>query len=219
MQNTVFFVLVLHDSKTAALCLTNSFLENYFLIYLQSVTLSSKIAVERHVSPKSTQPIFYGGEQMQIGYRQIPPGTGHGAGRQLLAELYRQATGKEMPPVLVTDRGKPYFASGDYHFSISHTKRHVFCVLSDRPVGIDAEEADRNIELRLADKILSPAEREHWENSEDKRLTLLKFWVLKEAAVKCTGQGLQGYPNHTEFDPEDPRVRMIDGCLVAVIEE
>ena len=156
---------------------------------------------------------------MQIGNRKIQPGTGHEAGRRLLADMYRQAVGEPMPQILVTDRGKPYFASGKFHFSISHTKHHVFCVLSDRPVGIDAEEADRNIELRLADKILSPTERERWENSEDKRLTLLKFWVLKEAAVKCTGQGLQGYPNHTVFDPEDPRVRMIDGCLVAVIEE
>ena len=156
---------------------------------------------------------------MQIGHREILPGDGHEAGRQLLADMYQQAVGEPVPQILITERGKPYFVSGDYYFSISHTKHHVFCVLSNRPVGIDAEEADRKIDLRLADKILSPRERVRWENSEDKRLALLKFWVLKEAAAKCTGQGLRGYPNHTDFDPEDPRIRTIDSCLVAVIEE
>jgi len=148
--------------------------------------------------------------------RQIKPGTGHAAGRQLLEELYRQATGSPMPPILVTDRGKPYFASGKPHFSITHTRSRVFCALADTPIGIDAEELDRQIDLRLAEKILSPMEREQYLAAEDKRLALLTFWVLKEAAAKCTGQGLRGYPKDTAFSLEDPRVHIRDGCLLAV---
>lgn len=119
----------------------------------------------------------------------------------------------------MTERGKPYFADGSCHFSISHTKHHVFCTLSDRPVGIDAEEETRNIDLRLADKILSPQEKKQYDLAENKRLALLTFWVLKEAAAKCTGEGLRGYPNQTNFSLDDPRVVKIDGCFVAVIEE
>lgn len=133
--------------------------------------------------------------------------------------MYEEKYGRPMPEIAVTERGKPYFADGSCHFSISHTKHHVFCILSDCPVGIDAEETDRDIDLRLAEKILSPQEKKQYDMAEDKRLALLTFWVLKEAAAKCAGEGLRGYPNQTNFSLDDPRVVLIDGCFVAVIEE
>ena len=106
---------------------------------------------------------------------------GRSAGLALLEQLY----GGPLPEICRTERGKPYFADGSAHFSISHTKNHVFCVLSDRPVGIDGEEADRDIDLRLAEKILSPGEKRQYDAAADKRLALLTFWVLKEAAAKA----------------------------------
>jgi len=148
----------------------------------------------------------------------IPPGSdGHREGRKLLAAMYREVTGEEMPPIATEKWGKPYFTEGTWHFSVSHTKRHVFCALAQQPVGIDAEEIDRDIDLRLARKILSPGELTRWENARDPRLALLKLWVLKEAAAKCAGTGLRGYPNKTDFSPEDPRVTEMLGCLVAVL--
>ena len=144
--------------------------------------------------------------------------TGHDAGRTLLCQMYREYTGREMPEILTTDRGKPYFAQGPY-FSISHTRKMAFCAVSDHAIGIDAEPKNRDIDLRLADKILSPMEKAQFDAAEDKRLALLKFWVLKEAAAKCSGEGLRGYPNHTEFTLNDPRVKEIDDHLVAIVEE
>ena len=155
---------------------------------------------------------------MRIGSCELRGRSGHEAGRALLAALYRAETGKEMPPILVTERGKPYFETGEWHFSISHTKHHAFCALSKHPVGIDAEELDRKIRPELADKILSPGEKARFDAAGDQRLALLTFWVLKEAAAKLTGEGLRGYPNHTDFSLDDPRVREMDGCLVAVME-
>lgn len=154
---------------------------------------------------------------MVLDYDRISPREGHAAGRALLAKMYRAHTGGEMPPILVTDRGKPCFAEGNVHFSISHTRHYVFCALSDKPIGIDAEEADRDIDLRLAEKILSPSEKEEFALAEDKRTALLTFWVLKEAQAKCTGEGLRGYPNKTSFRLDDPRVQKLHNCLVAVI--
>ena len=143
--------------------------------------------------------------------------SGHEAGRTLLAELYRQETGKDLPEIRITDRGKPYFPNSPLYFSISHTSAHAFCALSHSPVGIDAEELDRVVNPRLAEKILSPSELDRYRNSANPNRTLLTFWVLKEAAAKLSGEGLRGYPNHTDFSPEDPRVTEIDGCLVAVL--
>ncbi len=151
---------------------------------------------------------------MKLLYKRLDGQDGHRAGRELLKTLY----GGPLPEITCTKLGKPYFTDSPLHFSISHTPNHVFCVLSDRPVGIDAEEKDRQIRPDLAEKILSPTEMEQYTKADDPRLALLKFWVLKEAMGKCTGEGLQLWPNHTNFSLTDPRIQEIDGCLVAIIE-
>ena len=144
---------------------------------------------------------------------------GHEAGRQLLARMYRELTGDSCPEIAVAERGKPYFVDGNLHFSVSHTKNHVFCALFTRPVGLDAEEADRQIDLRLAEKILSAPEKERFDAAADRRKALLKLWVLKEAAAKLTGEGLRGYPSHTDFSPDDPAIMELEGCFVALLTE
>lgn len=143
--------------------------------------------------------------------------SGHEAGRQLLEQLYREETGEAPPPILTAPRGKPYFENSPWHFSISHTRCYAFCVLAGENVAIDAEELDRKLDLRLAEKILSPGEKAQFDAAADKRRALLTFWVLKEAAVKLSGEGLRGYPNGTDFSLDDPRVTEMDGCLVAIL--
>lgn len=139
----------------------------------------------------------------------------HRAGLALMEKLY----GQPLPEIRRTEMGKPYFPGTGVHFSVSHTRNWVFCAVSDRPIGIDAEEMDRNISLALAEKVLSAMEMDQFHAAPDKRKALLTFWVLKEAAAKCTGEGLRIYPNHTAFSLTDPRVQELDGCLVAVIEK
>ena len=142
------------------------------------------------------------------------------AGQLLLKSMYEELTGEEMPPIEKMPRGKPYFLTGDLHFSITHTKKTVFCAISDVPVGIDAEELTRKVNPALAEKILSPGEYAQYaalETDEEKNEALLRFWVLKEAEVKCSGLGLRGYPNHTDFSLKDPRVSVMGECMVAVI--
>jgi len=151
--------------------------------------------------------------------REIGGRTGHEVGRVLLEEMYLRHVGGTMPRIQRTDRGKPYFVDSPWRFSISHSKSHVFCALSPKQIGIDAEELDRDVRPELADKILSPMEREQYDGAPDKRLALLRFWVLKEAQAKMTGEGIKFHPTHTEFLLSDPRVRELQGCLVAVIEE
>ena len=156
---------------------------------------------------------------MRIASCELGGLSGHEAGRMLLKELYREATGEDLPEIRITDRGKPWFPDSDWHFSISHTPKHAFCVLSRNNVGLDAEELDRKVNLKLAEKILSSGEKSQFEAAENKEKALLTFWVLKEAAAKLSGEGLRGYPNHTNFSLEDPRVTEMDGCILAVVEE
>lgn len=154
-----------------------------------------------------------------LAYCSLNGRTGHEAGRALLTRLYAEATGQPLPEIVVGEWGKPYFADSQWHFSISHTKKHAFCVLAKENVAIDAEELDRHIHLALAEKILSPSEKAQFDVAPDKQRALLTFWVLKEAGAKLSGRGLQGYPNDTAFSLDDPRVRELDGCLVAIVTE
>ena len=145
--------------------------------------------------------------------------TGHEAGRALLTRLYGEATGQPLPPIEVGAWGKPAFSDSGWHFSISHTKKHAFCVLEKENVAIDAEELNRRVNLSLAEKILSPTEKAQFDAAADKNRALLTFWVLKEASAKLSGRGLRGYPNDTAFSLNDPRVRELEGCLVAILTE
>lgn len=156
---------------------------------------------------------------LKIGYQEILSGSGHDAAYAALTRLWAEEIGGNLPEIAYTDRGKPYFPGGKLFFSITHTKSHAFCVLSDVPVGIDAEELDRKVNPALGEKILSPDEYAQYLDAKDQNRALLTFWVLKEAAAKCTGEGLRGYPNKTDFSLEDLRVKEMNGCLVAVIKE
>ena len=156
---------------------------------------------------------------MKVASCELNGRGGHEAGRALLEALYREATGLPLPPIVIGEWGKPYFVDSGWHFSISHTKNHAFCALARENVAIDAEELDRSINQKLAEKILSPREKAQYDAAPDKARALLTFWVLKEAAAKLSGRGLRGYPNDTDFSLEDPRVRELEGCLVAIFIE
>lgn len=158
------------------------------------------------------------GPELWLAGQRLEGVSGHDAGRALLAALYRRATGEDgLPEIGLEARGKPRFRSGPWHFSVTHTPSHALCALAREPLGLDGEEADRRIDLRLAEKILSPGEYARFSGARDPRLTLLKLWVLKEAGAKATGRGLGSRLWRTDYSPEDPRLETYDGCLYAVI--
>lgn len=146
---------------------------------------------------------------MKIAWRLLHGRDGHSVALELLAEMVAP-----LPEIRRTPAGKPYFVDSDLHFSVSHTPRHVFCCVSRKNVGIDAEEMDRPVTPALR-RMLSEAENTRCQSDAD----LLRLWVLKESFAKLTGRGIGSYLKHTDFDPADPRIQQIDGCFVAVMEE
>lgn len=150
-------------------------------------------------------------------YEALNGRDGHSVGRELLARLYAQATGEKLPDIAVTPQGKPYFPNGNWHFSISHTKNFVFCALSDRNIGLDAEEKGRAVSPVMIEKFTSDGEKSRLGN--DPQDAFLRLWVLKEADAKLTGRGMGNWLKNTDFDPFDQRIQEINGCYVAVLEE
>ena len=158
-----------------------------------------------------------GGEIVVLLWEELAGRNSHEAGRALLEKAYRQKYGGELPEIMVTDRGKPYFPNVERYFSISHTKNRVFCCLAEMPVGLDAEQTERKIPLALAEKILSATEKARISTARDPNAALLRLWVLKEAFAKLTGRGWGNYLYQTDFDPDDPRIRILGDCYVAVL--
>lgn len=152
---------------------------------------------------------------MVLSWKRLYGRNGHEEGLALLQAIFREETGCDLPPIRKTPQGKPYFADSTLHFSISHTKGHVFCCLSRENVGIDAEESDRQIDPAIGKRFCSVSEQQRIRSNDD----LLRLWVLKESYAKLTGRGLGDYLRQTDFSPDDPRIQIIDGCYVAVITE
>lgn len=67
------------------------------------------------------------------------------------------------------------------HYSVSHSDTHVIVALSEAPVGIDTEPADRAVPQALIEKITTTEEREF--------LSFLEIWTLRESYFKLTGEG------------------------------
>ena len=97
----------------------------------------------------------------------------------LLEHVILTELGVKLPHIAKTPNGKPYFpCQPDIHFSLSHTKTHVLCAISDSPVGVDIE-SPRQISERAVNFFCSPEELEYF--------TPLELWVLKESYIKLKG--------------------------------
>lgn len=118
------------------------------------------------------------------------PGQGSIRARILLKQLYESVTGQPVPELVKTNRGKPCFAHGSWHLSISHSKQAAFCALSLGPVGLDGEPLSRRIPPRLPRQVLHPGELREFYAAENPDKVFLTLWVLKEAWGKWTGEGL-----------------------------
>ena len=152
-----------------------------------------------------------------LAWARLDGRNGHEVGRALLSRLYREATDEALPSIAVTALGKPYFENSPWHFSISHTKNHAFCVLSRQNIGIDAEEIGRRVSKNLISRYLSPAEQGRL--GEDPQDAALRLWILKEAEGKRTGKGIGDWMKNTDFYPDSEKIQIIDGCYVAVLED
>ncbi|MCR5388493.1 MAG: 4'-phosphopantetheinyl transferase superfamily protein [Lachnospiraceae bacterium] len=115
--------------------------------------------------------------------------------RSVCAEILLNEMAKELFPGIKTpltltydEKGKPHCKKQDglpLHFSLSHSGDFVACIISDRPCGIDIERIREKDITTLADRVLTPAERQ--------KITVWEFyetWTVKESVLKALGTGL-----------------------------
>ena len=120
-------------------------------------------------------------------------GTGEAYG--LLAELLAAEYGLPGLPGLERQAGgKPFFPQRpDLHFNLSHSGDLALCGAGAAPLGVDIE-VIRPRRAGLARYICSPEEYAWYEELGGDWESLYTIWTLKEARVKCTGEGLRQRP-------------------------
>lgn len=116
--------------------------------------------------------------------------SGQGDVYALLTDLLARQGVSPLPPIARTERGKPYFPSRpDVSFSLSHSGDWALCAVSGGAVGCDIELV-RPRSAGLPRYALSDAEYAWFQARGGGWADFYTLWTLKEARVKCTGEGL-----------------------------
>lgn len=124
----------------------------------------------------------------------------------LLGYAIREMYDIPMPAIAKQPAGKPYFPDRpDIHFSLSHTATHVFCAVSDAPVGADIETI-RTVRLGVPERVSTPDELSAFH--------FFELWVLKESFIKVSGNTRVNLKNIT-FNREGGRIVTPDAAVTA----
>lgn len=91
------------------------------------------------------------------------------------------------------ERNKPYFRNFPWYFNLSHSEEYVFCVFSDREVGVDIQYKRSFYNERILRRFFTKEEQELWEHCatpEERETFFYRMWIRKEAYGKLTGEGI-----------------------------
>lgn len=106
-----------------------------------------------------------------------------------------------LPAFDYNEHGKPYLPEHpDIHFSISHCKEAVGCLISDRPCGLDIERI-RPTKEDLIRHTMSPKEAESILAAPCPDVVFTRLWTQKEAVLKLLGTGIIDDLHHV-LEPE-----------------
>src|SRR5690242_6794243 len=127
----------------------------------------------------------------------------HALARTMLSEATGQPT--SFWQVVKGEFGKPtLIGSGTarcLRFNISHTRGFVACAIAHEDVGVDVEASDRSTDLDIAARFFAPEEVQLLKSValEHRARIFFRFWTLKEAFIKATGEGLSRPLNSFSF--------------------
>jgi 4'-phosphopantetheinyl transferase len=116
--------------------------------------------------------------------------------------------------------GTDYAESG-LRFNLTHTRGIAACAIAHDEVGIDVESSDRQMDFANANRYLAPEEALVVSAAplEQRAAIFFRFWTLKEAFIKATGEGLSRplasfsfafNPVRVSFHPERDRMGRLD---------
>lgn len=97
----------------------------------------------------------------------------------------------EFEPKAEGEHGKPFLSYRPHlHYNISHSGEYVVCILADQEVGIDVQEHRNANYGRMLERMVTEERRQEILQGPDLEKEFFKEWVLREAYIKWTGEGL-----------------------------
>lgn len=78
----------------------------------------------------------------------------------------------------------------DIHFNLSHCKKGVLCVIDEHTVGCDIEQIEEALDMAVMKHCFNDAEIIQILASSNPCIEFTKFWTMKEAILKLTGEGI-----------------------------
>ena len=113
--------------------------------------------------------------------------------------------------------GKPFVqGSKAVYFNITHSADVIILAVTEEgEIGVDIEQVDREFEWRRVDSVLDLSEIE-W--IKEKELTdsssvyqrFFQIWTLKEAYIKCTGEGMSRHLKMLNFHILPEHIQFLD---------
>lgn len=99
----------------------------------------------------------------------------------------------ELPIFEYGEHGKPsILGHPEIHFNLSHCREAAVCIINDRPVGVDVESV-RPLKDSLAEYTMNDAELNEIRQAANPSLQFTRFWTMKEALLKLTGEGINNH--------------------------
>lgn len=99
----------------------------------------------------------------------------------------------ELPIFEYGEHGKPsILGHPEIHFNLSHCREAAVCIISDYPVGVDVESV-RPLKDSLAEYTMNDAELDEIRQAANPSLQFTRFWTMKEALLKLTGEGINNH--------------------------
>ncbi len=113
--------------------------------------------------------------------------------------------------------GKPFVqGSKAVYFNLTHSADVIILAVTEEgEIGVDIEQVDREFEWMRVDSVLAPIEIE-W--IKENKLTdpfsvyprFFQIWTLKEAYIKCTGEGMSRHLKKLNFHVLPEHIQFLD---------
>lgn len=136
-----------------------------------------------------TVVIFY----TEISEEMEKKNLSHMIGEELLRLGLKREYGKDLrfEPRDKGEHGKPFFTLlPEIYYNITHSGKYVACAFADQQVGIDIQEHRKASYDKILGRMVKEEEKTKILASENLVEDFFREWVLREAFIKWTGEGL-----------------------------
>ena len=117
----------------------------------------------------------------------------HMIGEKLLEIGLKEQYGRDLSfePRAKGEHGKPFFTlQPKIHYNITHSGEYVACIFAEQEVGIDIQvHKEANYE-KILERMVPAEQIRDILQSEEAEQAFFAQWVLREAYIKWTGEGL-----------------------------